>query len=306
MGIRNGTRVFAGNFILVWKHLLYMIFTTLATVALFMVSSIKIWEMLKSLGWVESFNNMLEMVYVSPADFAGKFSSVATELFFALKNNFGFMWPSYLLSVGTVLFVPAFLSNVGQYALGAVLYNRTKSLLNKSYFTTLVSTLGRSSLYALLKIAVSLPFLVLLLASGYCYGVLANNWLNATLLFPIFITVVVLILSARYSLLIGFLPEAQGGEGSIWAAFSRALDEYTKEYPKKLLHYFALFILEFGLVLFISVFSVGVGILIALPSVTLLNLGCSFAVYYAQRGENYYAGEGIIIKPILQKENDKN
>ena len=300
MVIRNGVRVFAGNFILVWKHLLFILFVALASIGIFMLSGVKLWEVLESSGWVAGFNDMLESVYASPSEFATNFKEVATNLFLVIRNNFASLWPNYLLSIFVCLFVPAFLYNVGEYSLGTVLYNRTKSLLNKSYFTTIVSTLGRSSLYALLKIAVSLPFLVLLLVIGYGYGILANNWLNATLLLPILIMLVIFVLAARYSFLIGFLPEACSAQGSVGSAFAVAIEDHTKGYAKKLMHYFALFIVEFGAVLFISVFSVGVGFLIALPSVCLLNLSCSLASYYAHKSENFYAGEGIIIKPITK------
>lgn len=301
MGIKNGVRVFAGNFILVWKHLLFLIFIALVSCGVFMLSAQSVYGMLKDAGWVAHFNNMLESVYASPNEFATNFSSVATELFFTLKNNLSAMWPNYLLCVFVVLFIPSFLYYVGQYALGAVLYNRTKSLLNKSYFITIVGSLGRSSLYALIKIVISLPFLLILLGIGYGYGVLANNWLNATLLLPILITLVIMVLALRHSFLIGFLPEASSGEGSVGDAFARSVVEYTKDYGRKFLHYFALFIVEFGAVLFISLFSVGVGFIVALPSVCLLNSACSFCVYYSHKSENFYAGEGIIIKPLIKQ-----
>ena len=301
MGIKNGTRVFAGNFILVWKHLLFLLFTFLVSLSVFMLAATSVYNLLKTSGWVASVTDMLESVYASPNEFAANFSSVATNLFFILKNNFSALWPSYLLCILVVLLLPSFLLNIGQYALGAVLYNRTKSLLNKSYFLTTVGTLSRSVVYALIKMAIGVPFVIILLCIGYGYGVLANNWLNATLLLPILIMLIILVLAIKHTFLIGFLPEAVSENGSVGAAFGRALLEYTKDFGRKLLHYFALFIVEFCLVLFISLFSVGVGLLIAFPSVCVLNAACSFCVYYAHKKENFYAGEGIIIKPIIQQ-----
>lgn len=297
MVIRNGFRVLGGNFILTFKHALYMVVASLVCLGLFLISAEPIAKLLSNSGWVDSFNNMLESVYTSPSEFAGMFRDVSTELYHVLVNNFTTRWWNYALCVALLVILPAFLYNIGEYTLGVLLNEKTKSMHKKSYFIALVTNIGRASVFALIKILVTLPFLVIIMLIGYGYGVLANSWINATLLLPILVALVLFVLACRYVFMIGFLPEATQG-GNVFGAFARAIDKYTSGYFVKVLYMFALFLGVLASVIFIGLFTVGAGLIVAIPATCVLSASVSFADYYFVRKENYYAGEGRIVKPL--------
>ena len=297
MIIKNGLRVMGGNFILSFKHALYLVCSAFISIGLFVLSARPIARILESSGWVDSLNDLFELIYLKPQKFGDELAKVATDLYIVLKSNLGSSWWNYLLCVFTFFVVPSFLFYVGEYTLASIIDKRTKSLVKDSYFLNLVRNIGRSSVYSLVKILVSLPFVVVIVLFGYGYGVLANSWFNATLLLPILIGLVVLEFAFKYTFLIGFLPEAVQG-GNIFGAFARGLDMYTSNFWTKVFYFFTLFLVEVALVVFIGVFTIGAGLIVAIPAVVLLNVSVSFANFYFTRKENYYAVEGKIIKPM--------
>ena len=171
------------------------------------------------------------------------------------------------------------------------------ALLSKSYAHTLISTLGRSSLYSLWKMLLSIPFIIILVVLCFAYGILANTISGGWLLLPIFICLVLLVLSAKYTFFVGFLPECVMGEGNVVKCFARGIDQYTGGYFKKVLLFWGLFLMELAGVLFIGIFTIGAGLIIVIPSIIVINTACSFTNFFATRKENFYVGENIIVKP---------
>ena len=147
MMVRNGLKTFSGNFLLVWKHLVYMLLTFGVSALLFVLSLRPILDRLAASGWVEELYAFFEIVYTKPSQIADSFGSLATNLYLVLFNNFSEVWGHYLLSLFLLLFVPNFLYYIGEYALGDLVHSRMSAVHNTSYTARLISTLGRSTRY---------------------------------------------------------------------------------------------------------------------------------------------------------------
>lgn len=298
MVIRNGLRVFANNFSLVWKHLLYLGVVVALSFSLFVLSAQPTLDMLRNSGWTVQFKQMLELVYTSPQDVSDAFRDVFTNLYCLLRDNFSSVWGSYLLSILTLIVLPLFLFGIGEYVLGSLVGSKMASLTGYSYASKLVSTLGRSTRYSLVKMLVSIPFVVLLVAIFYCYGILSNTWFKGALLLPILLSCMLFVLACRYTLLVGFMPVAVTTNRGLFACFGSGIYHYTEGYFKKTLHFFALYIMEFGALLFIGIFTIGVGMLVVIPAICIINSAISFVVYSNVNKANFYVNEGTIIKPV--------
>jgi len=296
--VRNGIKSFAGNFMLVWKHLLYNVVIAGVCLALFLWSFEPVVDRLVGSGWVKELHGFFEVFYTEPSMIAETFEILATHLYFVLFNDIGSIWGSYAISLFLLLVLPNFLYNIGEYVLGVLTMSRMTSLLNRSYVSTLISTLGRSTLYSLWKLLLNIPFFAILLGVTVGYGLIANNMNGAWLLLPVFVALVLLVLAFRNVFFIGFLPVAVKGESSVVKSFADGMDHYTDGYIKKVLLMWGLFIMEFGAVIMTALFTLGAGLILALPSVIVINVACSFTNYYATRKENYYVGENTIVKPL--------
>ena len=126
MFIRNGLRVLGGNFILAFKHAVYLIFSAVLSILLFVLSAKPIANLLKASGWTSHLKDLFESAYVSPGEFATRFRDVATELYDILFNDLQTRWWNYALCILLIVVLPAFLFYVGEYTLG-VLVNSKQS-----------------------------------------------------------------------------------------------------------------------------------------------------------------------------------
>ena len=105
-------------------------------------------------------------------------------------------------------------------------------------------------------------------------------------------------LAFRSVFFIGFLPVAVNSDKKIIRCFAEGMDHYTDGYMKKVLYMWALFVMEFGAIVAIALFTLGVGLVIAISSVITINMACGFANYYQTRKENFYLSENTIVKPL--------
>lgn len=298
MVIRNGAKTFAGNFMLVWKHLVYNVIVTAICCGLLLWAVEPIIQTLKDSGWIADLTKFFEVVYTNPGEIANSLNRLATRLYFIFLESFPTVWGSYALTLFVLLFLPNFLYNIGEYVLGVLTAGRMSSLLNLSYAQKLVSTLGRSVLYSLWKLLLSVPFFIIALALGLGYGVLVNNINGAWLLLPIFIGLFLFIVAIKFVFFIGFLPVATMESGRITASFAEGIDNYSGGFMKKVLYFWALFVVEFAGIVAIALFTIGTGLIIAIPSVIFFNVCCSFTNYFTTRKQNFYVGENTIVKPL--------
>jgi len=109
MFVRNGLKTFSGNFMLVWKHLLYNLIVFGITATLFVLSLNPIINRLESSGWVAEFYAFVEIIYTKPSLIADSFGVLATDLYRVLFSNFSQVWGNYALSLFLLLVLPNFL-----------------------------------------------------------------------------------------------------------------------------------------------------------------------------------------------------
>lgn len=296
--IRNGLKTFAGNFMLVWKHAMYLLISFSVAIGLFVWSSIPIVDRLRESGWIEEMYNFFELFYTDPSLVASGFGRLAESLYDVLFTNVGVIWGNYALSLFLLLIVPSFLYYFGEYVLGVTSGARMSTLMNVSYTNKLISTSGRSSLYALLKILLTIPFVIMSISVCFIYGYVANIINNAWIILPAFIIIELFILAIKYVFFIGFLPEAVMSGDRLIKAFARGVSAYTSQFFKKVLYVWAVFIVQLAGILFIGIFTLGAGLIIAVPAIMVINVSVSFANFFQTRHESYYCAENVIIKPI--------
>lgn len=296
--IRNGLKTFVGNFMLVWKHALYLIIAFGITAALFVWTSLPIVDRLRDSGWLLELSDFFELFYTDPGMIADQFTLLATRLYNVLTANLGAIWGNYALSLILLFIVPSYVYYVGEYVLGECLGARMSSLHSTGFVHKLLSTFGRSSLYALWKTLMSLPFVVIIICLCSAYIWLVATVSGSWLLLPIVIAAVFLVLSCRYAFFGAYLPILVLGNKNIVVSFANAISEYTGGYYKKILYIWGLYLMELAAILFVGVFTLGAGLIIAIPSVIMVNVAVSFANYFQANKQNFYCAENVIIKPL--------
>lgn len=296
--VRNGVRTFSGNFMLAWRHLVYILVIAGICAGLLVWSFEPVALRLLNSGWIDEFYEFMEVFYTNPAKIAEAFETIASSFYVALSKDIGEIWGSYALVLFALLILPNFLYNIGEYSLGVLTHSRMSSLLNRSYAHAFISTLTRSVRYSLWKLVFNVPFFLIMVGICAGYGLLAGVIDGAWLLLPIFIALELLVLAFRYVFFIGFLPVAVTSEMNLFKAFAEGLDTYSSQYMKKVFIIWALYIVELASIVAIALFTLGAGLLIAVPSVMVINVACSFVNYFQIRKENFYVGDNQIVKTL--------
>ena len=77
---RNSLRVYANNFLLVWKQLVFMIVFLGIITALVFALALPIVDVIKEAGFFENLKGFMETIYSSPKNIAENVTAIATQL----------------------------------------------------------------------------------------------------------------------------------------------------------------------------------------------------------------------------------
>lgn len=156
------------------------------------------------------------------------------------------------------------------------------------------STLWLSVRYSFAKMLFTLLFdgVVGLLIYAVACGV-GVSWALLFISVPI-----VLIMSAlRFSIVACWAPCVVGGECGVAAGFFRSAKLFFKNFATFYSSYFVSLILIFALGVFITLFTLGIGLLIVLPIAANYISYLNITEYYNKRGKRYYVDGKVFTPP---------
>lgn len=306
MNLKNAFKVYSNNFYLVWKQLLYTFLVTLFIVLLTFLLVLPIINLLKTSGWFANVQIFIETMYTSPKDLNVLLKNLMAEFYFLILQSFKLYWGNYLAMIFVVVFVSNFFLGVSQYTLGTVINSKLTTLVNRNYTGQLLKTLKYSTRYSLMRILISLPFWLLIVGFVFIYGKLAKGFLLATLLLPLLAIVFVLIMSIKQTILMWYLPalvtnrekQKMGQTDISKTGFRQSFKEICSRFSKAFSSQIVLVLIEFAILSFGGIFTLGVALFIIVPSCTVLSTIYSFVSYYTEHKEKYYLNTATIVTPI--------
>ena len=173
-----------------------------------------------------------------------------------------------------------------------------QALTQHSYANKMVSTLKRGSAFALVSMLVNLPFFLIMIAVGYAYGIMANNLFSATMLLPLLSIILLLIVGTRNALFAGFLPEVVSSDKSVFACLRNGIKIMKGHWGSVFSSSMLVSLIMFGGVVAISVSTLGAGLLIAIPSITVIKCSFWLVAHNSASKHRYYINENVIVNPL--------
>lgn len=296
--LRNTFKLLGNNFVVVWKQLLYMFIISLITVGLSALLALPVINLVRSTGWFGDFDEFISLFYTNPSMVAEGFRILSTDLWRLLFDNIAGYWLNYILILVILLFLIKMFFSISYYSIGCLIDGKMSAFASYSYTNKLVSNLRENISYSFFNYLCSIPFFFLYLLFGYIYGKLANNLISAVVMLPLLAMVFVVIRSVKITLLAGMLPAmiSDGVKGSSAASvgFRRTIPKFWKTFSSSLV----LVLVEFVLVLVFGIFTLGVGLVVVLPLIPVLETIFSFIVYYTSTKKRYYLNENLIVNPL--------
>ncbi len=303
MSFKNALKNLVANFGTVWALLLYMvIFAAVITgVSLpFLLPVLREFDragVFRELGgafssifgeggW-QGFTTGLDSVYNSVVNVFDSNDTVATLtvsfVIFVVIIGFRFFLGLHEIPLATV--IDGRMSSNARYGLGGKFF----------------STLGVSVRYSFAKMLYTVIFDAALFA--ILYGLKVAIVSNVAFLFA-GIFVAVLFLSFRFSVSACWAPMVACGEAGVVKGFVRSARLCFKNFGTFFSTYFVSFILLFALGLFVTVFTLGAGLVIVLPVSVTYFAYLNATEFFGKTGKRYYVDGAVVITPVNLSEDN--
>lgn len=306
MSFKNALKNLVAHFGTVWALLLYMVIFAAVITGLSLPFLLPV---LREFGKAGVF-----------AELKGAFSSVFGDggwngftdgiyaAYNSVENVFGSNDTVATLTVSFVIVVVIigfrFFLGLHEIPLATVIDGRMSCNAGYGLGGKFFSTLGVSVRYSLAKMLYTVLFDGVLVA--VLYGLKTAIGINVALMFvAIFVTVV--FLAFRFSISACWAPSVASGETGVVKGFLRSARLCFKNFGAFFSTYFVSIILLLALGLFVTVFTLGVGLIIVLPiSVTYFGY-LNATEFYGKTGKRYYVDGEVVITPVdFSKANENS
>lgn len=297
MSYKNSVKLFSSNFNLVWKQLAFGCVCSVLVALLSLLLALPTIRLLQTENWFETCNNLFKVVYTTPVEINATFKDIILSLANILSANFGSYWFSYIGFCLSAIILPMFLAGISRYTLCVLTNNKISSLANVGYTNTLITNLGKASIYSLIKLLIDLAFSIVIVLLFCLYLALAKGVLLTVLLVVIFLTITVVLLSLKLVLTSSFAPLMVEEKLPVLKAFRKGVKINFSNFGRTLSNAIILILTILFVNVFLGVFTIGVGLFITLPATAVILSIFMVINYYTITGRRYYLTESLIVEP---------
>ncbi len=298
MNIKNALLICARNFVLIWKQMVYTIILAVLVGLCLWGTLTPVINMLKAEGWFTLLTGYFESIYTRPSDVAMGFEIVMSRLWVLFVENAPLLWGNYIVSILLIVLVPNVALSLATYTAGDLVNAKLCSSVNYGWIHRFLSSIKYSLPYALVDTLIRIPALALQIGAFILYGTLADTWFLATVLLPALILVILAIGSLRHTLTMWFLPECLVMGGNVFKSLGRSCKLVFKEFSHLSLSTFMLYLVEFAGVMLLTVFTLGAGLILLIPTIPVVNVAYSLICYYQANSMRYYLDSNTIVSPL--------
>ena len=295
MAFKNAIKNLIAHFGIVWSVLLYVIITTALLVGLSLPFVLPIVDAFADAGVFQGisdsfstlfndggWNGFWDGLYGVYVDVVTVFQSndrmvslVMMFMIFILVVAFRFFFGLYEVPLATVL--DGRMSCNAHYGLGGKFF----------------STLSVSVRYSLAKMPITIAFDAAMLATIYGFIV----WLGLSVALPFVIILMIwLFQSFKNAILACWAPAVADGVGVI-KGFGRSVEICFKRFGSIFSTYMIMQLLMIDFGVFITLFTLGVGLIIAVPLIIACFSYLDITEYYNKTGKRYYIDNAVFTPP---------
>ncbi len=295
MNIKNTFLVCINNFMLVFKQLVYTLIIGIVVGLCLYGTASPIVKLLQNSGWTDELRAFLSSIYTDPKNIAVGFNEIAESFYAIFTKNFSSLWGNYILSCCLIVFVPVFASNLSFYCLGDVVNAKMNSWVNYGYANRFFSGFKKNVVYSLYMVIFEIITMAVIVGLFMLYGVIANSILLITVLLPVLIISVIIVLAIKNAFTMWIMPACLNEDIRVTKAVKKSFIIGAKNFGRVFSGSALMYLIEFFFVMIGGVFTLGAGLCIVLPAVTVLNAIFALIYYYQSEKLRYYINEFTIV-----------
>ena len=298
MSYKNTMKLFASNFMLVWKQALYLLVCTIICVVCSYASLTPIISLLRENNIIEEIKMLIESVYSTPSAFALELSDVLKHMLNVVFSNFSNIWVSFigLLILGILL--PYILVQMSFYNITSILYQKLSMNMNVNYFQNGIQHLKQSLKFALASIVIGIPFLALTIILVESYLLIATSKITAIIGLFILATLFILMISIQITMHTYFTGYMVANNAGPFKSFTKGIVNTFKHFWKILSTSIIVTLTIIFVNGFITLFTFFSGLIVTIPATFVFLSIYYLVVYFNIKSERYYLATNIIYNPM--------
>ena len=304
MRIKNAFKILISNSVVIYKAMFYKLITSslIALLAYFVVAK----DIRYIFGqpevnafWNSIITTFSEFFKGNPLN-----KDLIPEAFDAilvmLKDNLATITLASM-KIGIFLLLLNVVERMGNYAIGILTNGYMSSLSKYSLVASLLANIGKAFLYSIIIVPLAFVFDGLILLIAVLIGVYGIRVISV---FAIILALmfVVIALSCKFTIISRFMPTMITEKKSATEAFKTC---FTKR--EKFLHmvgnYAFVIMISFYLNVSVAVFTLGAGLIVALPLTSIFTIIVSFVDTYQLSGKKYYVSGEEVVTPRQMREH---
>lgn len=297
MSFKNAFKNLIAHFGIVWAVLLYMIICSAIIVGLSLPFILPITSAFEDAGVFEGIGNAFTVLMGDGGwnGFWDKLFEVYRNVVGVFNSNSRVASLSMMFVIFVVLVAFRFFFGLYEIPLATVLDGRLSCNANYGFGGKFISTLGASVRFSLAKMPIMIAIDAVTFAIVYGLALL----IGISVALPFVIILVVIIMRAfRSSLTSSWAPCVAGGMG-VLKGFARSCEICFKRFGSIYSTYIIMWLLIVACGLFITIFTLGVGLIVAMPFAMCAFGYIGITVYYNKTGKRYYI-DGTVFTPPME------
>lgn len=297
MYYKNTLKLFASNFVLVWKQVLYLLCCFFIFFLCSYTTIKPIVELLVKNNIGEDFKILFETVYNNPKEIFLMISDISKNILQIIATNFSYIYINLFLGFILSILLPYILIQMSIYNLSSVMYYKMKMNMNVGYTQNYFKNLKKSFIYALTSIILSLPFLAIIVIFFELYLILVTSFLSALVLLVLFSFLAILVHSLKLSLFTYFTGHYITTSKKPFNSFKQSFNMIFKNFGKIISLTIALYLTIIFVNGVIGIFTLFAGLIITIPATFVIISIYNMVIFLSLSGDRYYLSETIIFNP---------
>lgn len=295
MSFKNAIKNLIAHFGVVWSILLYMIICAAIIIGLSLPFILPVERAFEQAGVFEQIGAAFSSLF-NETGWDGLWQGLYESydaIVSVFQNNNQVVSLTWGFLIFIVLLMFRFLFGLYEVPLATVLDGRMSCNAEYGLGGKFFSTLSVSVRYTLMKMPITIVFDGL--AFAVIYGV--SRLIGISVILPfVVILILIVFISFKSATLACWAPCVAGGMGVV-KGFVRSLEIGFKRFGSMYSTYFVISLLAFAFVLFVIVFTIGVGLIVAVPFISAEFGYLNITEYYNKTGKRYYIDNTVFTPP---------
>ncbi len=305
MSFKNAFKLLLGKFGYVWGILLYVVVMLTVLISLGLTFLKPVYAAFSAAGVWDKLNATV-LAFLDGATLSELYALIG-DVFSTVKNIFATdaaaFWSSLLFIFIVVTFLYRFIMGLCELPLVSVIEGVMTDNAKYGYLGKYVSFLGKSSLFSLIKMMITVLYDTAMYGLLFLLFRLLNGISLLLVPFGLMLAFVVL-MTFRYCMISAWSPYVIVENCKLFSAFGKSVKFAFKHFGALYSTWFITWMIIVAINVLVGIFTFGVGLLITIPIciffVSLLNM----TFFYGRTKRSYYVDGEIYFPESAKEKND--